>query len=276
MSEARLFIRRKWFQVLGGGVLLFVATEQALKFTGNPNFFPTVLLVGSFAIPVAFVTYIYEREHRIDTHPDSPLVAAVLCFLVGGVTGVTVAGVVEYQTLRGLSIFGLVGVGLIEETAKLIFPVSMFLRGHYRSEMDGILFGVASGMGFASLETMGYGLVSFVSSSGDINALEQVLLVRGLLSPVGHAAWTGLICAVLWRERVRKGRGLFNIPVVGTFILAVVFHTFWNLSNSLAGTATTSLVFALLGNLGVAATSLALLIRRLRESVRFSKEPAAQ
>jgi len=62
---------------------------------------------------------------------------------------------------------------------------------------------IAAGMGFAALETMGYGLVSFMQSRGDILILQQVLLIRGLLSPAGHAAWTGFVCAVLWRERER-------------------------------------------------------------------------
>jgi RsiW-degrading membrane proteinase PrsW (M82 family) len=202
MSDRQAFYkRRKWPWVLIVGILLFVAADQALRFTGNPNFFPTVLLLGSFTVPVTFVTYIYERERRLDTHTESPLLAATLCFLVGGAVGVVAAGVVEFETLKSLSAPGLLGVGAIEEAAKLIFPVGLFLWGRYRSEMDGILFGVAAGMGFASLETMGYGLVSFIKAGGDINVLDQVLLVRGLLSPVGHAAWTGLVCAVLWRER---------------------------------------------------------------------------
>jgi len=271
MSDRQSFIRkRKWLWVVIGGILLFVAAEQALRFTGNPNFFPTVLLLGSFTIPVAFVTYIYERERRLDTHAGSPLTAAALCFLVGGAIGVVAAGVIEFQTLKSLSALGLLGVGAIEEAAKLIFPVGLFLWGRYRSEMDGILFGVAAGMGFASLETMGYGLVSFASAGGNVNVLDQVLLVRGIISPVGHAAWTGLITGVLWRERQRKKQGLFGLATFGVFVVAVILHTLWDLSNSLAGQTTTTLVLALLGNLAVAGVSLTLLIRRLREAKQYS------
>jgi len=60
-------------------------------------------------------------------------------------------------------------------------------------------------MGFAALETMGYGLVALIRSQGDVGVLEEVLLIRGLLSPVGHATWTGLICAVLWHKREQTG-----------------------------------------------------------------------
>lgn len=264
------FAKTRWVQVLVGGVVLFIATEQAFRLTGNPNYFPTVLLLGSFVMPVAFVTYMYGRESTLDTHTESPLGSVILSFFVGGAVGVVIAGILEFQTLSGLTPASLFGVGLIEEAAKLILPIFLFLRGRFRSEMDGILFGVAAGMGFASLETMGYGLVVFVNSLGDINELEQVLLLRGILSPVGHAAWTGLVCGILWRERQRKGCGLLSLAAFGAFIAAVILHTLWNLSNSIEGQSTASVVYSSLGNVAVAVVSLTLLIRRLRESRRFS------
>jgi len=261
------FLRQRWFLVLVVGGILFLATEQALRMTGNPNFFPTVLLIGAFVVPISFVTYIFQRERRLDIHPDSPLLSATLSFVVGGTIGVIVAGVLEYKTLTGLSVGGLIFIGLVEEAAKLIFPVFCFYRARFREEMDGILFGAAAGMGFASLETMGYGLVSFVKSSGDINVLDQVLLARGLLSPVGHAAWTALVCAVLWRQREWKGGGLFSLAATGAFITAVVLHILWDLSNSAS-----SLGVTILGNLAIATVSLVLLVRRLREARRHPKE----
>lgn len=200
MSQNAQFIRQRWFQILAGGILLFVATEQALRITGNPNFLPTVILLGAFVVPVTFVTYFYEYVR----HRDISLPLLTTCFLVGGVLGLVAAGVLEWGTLSTLSIPGLSGVGLIEEGVKLIFPFMMYLGWRYRHEADGLLFGVSAGMGFAALETMGYGLVSLIQSRGDVGALEQVLLIRGFLSPAGHAAWTGFVCVVLWREHVRE------------------------------------------------------------------------
>jgi len=157
-------------------------------------------------------------------------------------------------------------VGLVEESAKLIFPMVQYTRWKYRSEADGLLFGVAAGMGFAALETMGYGLVTLIQSGGNVGALEQVLLIRGLLSPAGHAAWTGFVCAVMWRERGSKGRGLFSLPVIGAFILAILLHTLWDTVNSLGGTTAGGLIIVILGNVAIAAISLTLLIRRMREA----------
>ena len=54
-----------------------------------------------------------------------------------------------------------------------------------------MIIGVASEMDLATLETMGYGFSALVRS-GSVISGEQTLLLRVLLSPAGHVAWTGL------------------------------------------------------------------------------------
>ncbi|MHC4184167.1 MAG: PrsW family intramembrane metalloprotease, partial [Planctomycetota bacterium] len=215
-----------------------------------------------FVVPVAFVTYFYEHVR----HRDISLPVLTSSFIVGGVLGLIAAGILEYRTLQGLGILGLFGVGLIEESVKLIFPVIMYLGWRYRHEADGLLFGIAAGMGFAALETMGYGLVSFIQSRGDISILQQVLLIRGFLSPAGHAAWTGFVCAVLWREREKKGHIVVNFAVVGAFILAIVLHSFWNIVNGLGGQTVILFSVQIVGGIAIAVVSLTLVIRRYREA----------
>ena len=130
------------------------------------------------------------------------------------------------------------------------------------------MFGIAAGMGFAALETMGYGLVALIQSQGSVGVLEQVLLIRGLLSPAGHAAWTGLVCAVVWREREQRGRGLLSFGVIGIFVLAVVLHALWDIINSFGGPAILQWLIVVVGNLAIAGISLMLLFRRIREAIK--------
>ena len=228
--------------------------------TGNVNYVPSVILLGSFLVPVTFVDYLYER------FPDweMPVGPLITCFLWGGAVGTVLAGALEYDLLRNLGVFALLGVGFIEESAKLLFPLAYFFAGRYRSEASGILFGVASAMGFAALETTGYAFVTLLQSRGSLGVLDGVLLVRGLMSPAGHASWTGLVCAVLWRERLKAGRAIVNWRVVAAFLTAVVLHALWDTFNSLQG------VVALLG-LGIALVSLIFLIRRIREAAQALK-----
>ena len=147
-----------------GGAVLFFGAVQMLRLTGDPNYIPTVILLGAFVVPVTFVAYFYRQENILDKtiHSEAPFTLVPICFLVGGVIGVIAAGFLEYETLRNLKIWGLFGVGAIEECVKLIFPIVIYVRARYRSEADGLLFGVAAGMGFAALETMVYELVALI------------------------------------------------------------------------------------------------------------------
>jgi protease PrsW len=194
----------------------------------------------------------------------------VLCVLFGGLIGKLAAGSLESVTISFKSPLTLVWVGPIEKFAKLIVPIVVFIviRNRFRSELDGVLFGVATGMAFAALETMGYELVALVSSNGSLVALDQTILLRGL-SPAGHAAWTGLIVATLWRERERTGKW-FTPLVLGFFLLAAALHTLWDLTSF-----SSSLLVVIPSYIVIGGTSLALLFWRLREArLKASLVPA--
>lgn len=251
-----------WFHVLFFGVILFILTLQATIITANTNYLPTLLLLGAFIVPVAFVTYFYEYVK----HREISIPTLTICFVAGGVLGSIFAGVIETGTLTSLDVPGLFGVGLIEESAKLIFPLIMYAGWRYRHEADGLLFGIAAGMGFAALETMGYGLTTLIDSNGDINSLTQVLLARGLVSPAGHAAWTGFVCAVLWRERERHGKPSFNWRVIGAFITAIVLHAFWNIAASLDTSTAGGSMISVASSMLIVIISLTLVLGRYREA----------
>ena len=262
-------VRRSWFQTLIGGLVLFYVVQRVLLDTQNPNFVPTLILLGAFLTPVTFVTYLYERQRLRNV----PLGTVAVCFFWGGLVGTIVAGFVEYETLRNLSIVSLFAVGVIEEAAKLLFPLALYIRGRYRLESEGLLFGVAAGMGFAALETMGYGFVALLQTRGSLGVLDTTLLVRGLLAPAGHAAWTGLVCAVAWRERRRAGHAVLNGAMVSAFLVAISLHALWDIFNSLSGRSVVVWLGLELLSLAVALVSLTLLIRRVREAGRLESPP---
>jgi RsiW-degrading membrane proteinase PrsW (M82 family) len=56
-------------------------------------------------------------------------------------------------------------------------------------------------------------------------------LVRNVLAPAGHAAWTGLVCAGLWRARAHPSSRTI-VEAVGAFILAVGLHATWDAASS--------------------------------------------
>ncbi|WP_224388046.1 PrsW family glutamic-type intramembrane protease [Pseudonocardia sp. ICBG1293] len=209
-----------WLVVLLVGVVLFEAVRRVLLVTQNPNLVPSLILLGAAVAPAAFVTFVLGRrlDYSIGAGP-----IALVAFL-GGVVGVVAAGLLEFDALRSLGALPMLGVALIEESAKLVAPLVVLLVTARRGRAaDGLLVGVASGAGFAALETMGYGFVVLVRSNGDLGAVDDVLLLRGVLSPAAHMAWTGLTAAALWYlARRRTGRALLVL------VVAVALHTTWD------------------------------------------------
>src|SRR5215213_10031980 len=75
--------RRIWLPIFAGGLALWVATMLVTFATQNSNLIPTIILLGSFLVPVTFVTYAFSRADPIIT-PQRIFSA----FIVGGILGV--------------------------------------------------------------------------------------------------------------------------------------------------------------------------------------------
>jgi RsiW-degrading membrane proteinase PrsW (M82 family) len=247
-------LNRIWLRTLIGGAAIYGLVTVAAETTKNIHLLPVVLLLGALLLPVTFVVYLFER-----LPPVQPAILPTLavCFGAGGSIGVAAAAILEYQTLRDLGTMPMLAVGVIEESVKLAVPLWLLLGGRFRSRRAGLLFGVASGMGFAALETMGYGLGALIQSRGQIGATEEVLRIRGLISPVGHAAWTGLVCAALWRSPRSW------TVVAAAFTTAVALHALWDSTDSV------------LGRVAIGTVSGALLAAQLRQ-VRLGRRSIAQ
>jgi len=224
--------RWAWLGVLIIGLILYVVVLRTLVHTQNPNFVPSLILLGATVVPLSFLTFAQARTGRWQV----PAWALVTAGFFGGVIGIVVAGTLEYNTLRGLGMLPLVLVALIEESAKLIVPVALLFlilaRHERRLPSDGLIIGVASGMGFAALETMGYAFTALLQSNGNIGAVEQTLFIRGLSAPAGHTAWTGLTAGALYALIASPSAKRFLI-FLGTFAGAVVLHTLWDTFDNL-------------------------------------------
>lgn len=220
--------RFAWIGVLILGSLAYLLVLRTLTRTENLNFVPSLILLGSIVVPITVLVFAASGGRRI----VAPTGMIVFTAIAGGVIGTVAAGTLEYDTLHALKVLPMILVGLIEESAKLIVPLLLLLIVRRPDPQSGVIIGVASGMGFATLETMGYGFNALLSQ-GNLAAVEQTLLLRALLSPAGHVAWTGLTVAALWRipSAARKGRAVAQ--AAGAFVGAVLLHAAWDGSNSL-------------------------------------------
>ncbi len=216
--------RHAWLAVLVAGVVLFVVEIAVLSTTGNPNFVPTAILLGSAVVPVAFLAFVYGR--RLPYTVPGGVLAVVA--LLGGLIGTVVAGLLEFDALQELGALPMVGIGLIEEASKLLVPLVAFSLLRYRTQADGLVIGVACGAAFAALETMGYAFVELVKSGGSVSDTLGILLVRGLLSPAGHMAWTGIAAAALYGAAAARWRARETGRFALTFGAAVALHALWD------------------------------------------------
>jgi RsiW-degrading membrane proteinase PrsW (M82 family) len=212
-----------WWKVLTTGLLLFLVGIVVLTVSGNPNIFPTVVMLGTFLVPATYVTFLYERRRLTDLSPS----ATFLSFVYGGVVGVLAAAFLEPLFVRHLDLFTAFQIGLVEEFVK-ISGVLVIARHHrHDSEMDGLVLGAAAGMGFAALESTGYAFTAFLRSGGSVSAAVAVTIARGIISPLGHGTWTAILAAVLFRES-QAGRFRLNTKVLYAFFTVIVLHGLWD------------------------------------------------
>ena len=221
---------RRWLRTLLVGLFFFIVSAAILIWTGNPNLFPTVILIGNFLVPVIFVAFLYDHQHISALSLDT--VAA--SFAVGGILGVLGAAVIESLVLpapsnptQGLSFGAAFAVGLIEEGCKIVAVVILARKIRHTSQMDGLLLGGAVGMGFAALESTGYAFTALLLSQGHISASLTSTVIRGLLAPFGHGVWTGILGAVLFRESGPQHFRITGLLIV-TYLFVSFLHALWD------------------------------------------------
>jgi protease PrsW len=220
---AALSTGRRWLWLFAAMLVLLVLSIAVEAITENPKFIPSILALGAFAVPVAFIAFVGSRVPAADVS----LAPVAACFVAGGVVGTAVASMLEWDTLRDLGTVPVILVGGIEEPAKLLVPVAFFFAARYVLTADGLVLGVAAGMGFAAFETMGYALSALLQAD-HIGSAERLLFERSAAAPFGHPAWTALVCTVLWHERRRLGRAAVTPRVVAAFAAAVLLHAGWD------------------------------------------------
>jgi RsiW-degrading membrane proteinase PrsW (M82 family) len=220
--------RLSWLWVLLAGVVSYLIVLRTLVTTENLNFLPSLILLGSVVVPASVLVFAASGGRSVLVSPGTLALTAI----TGGILGTVAAGTLEYDVLRGLGALPMIMVGLIEEAAKLLVPLLVLIFTRNRSPRAGVIIGVASGMGFATLETMGYAFNALLTR-GSLAAVEQTVLLRALLSPAGHVAWTGLTAAALWLVAASPRKGLAVARAVGVFIAAVLLHAAWDGLNNL-------------------------------------------
>ncbi|TMB89631.1 MAG: PrsW family intramembrane metalloprotease, partial [Chloroflexi bacterium] len=146
----------RWWLIFPIGLVLWAATVADALYTYNLILLPTVVLLGSFLVPVTGVAWYLDH----DASPALSPRRIVSAFILAGVLGALAASVLEYWLVFGPGLFGMLKVGLIEELVKGVLIVLFALGIRSYTTRDGMVLGATVGFGFAALESSGYALAS--------------------------------------------------------------------------------------------------------------------
>lgn len=218
---------RPWvfFRTIVGSLIVYALFYFAWNEFENVNLIPGMIMIGSFAVPLATLIFFLE----VNARRNVSLYQVIRLVFLGGIISLMVTLVLS-EFIGGLA--GWLGAsvaGLSEEPSKLLALVSIAGLAKYRYRINGLLFGAAVGAGFAAFESAGYALrIGFAAGS---SAMHANIVLRGLLSPFGHIAWTAMTGAALWN--VKGGQKfspsmLFEPRFVRVFLMAVALHMLWN------------------------------------------------
>jgi protease PrsW len=231
-----------WWAVFLIGLVLWAASFVVARLTRNVILLPTIVLLGSFLVPVTAVVWYLDHDPSPALSPRRILAA----FIIAGVFGVLCASILEYWLVPGGNLGPFV-VGLIEEFVKGVFIVVVAMGIRPFHVRDGIVLGATVGFGFAALESSGYALASlFVVQGGhlylSLTAVVVTELIRGLLAPFGHGMWSAILGAAIFNAAARRGGLRLTWGVVGTYLAVSVLHGAFDSISSIAGYVVVSLI----------------------------------
>lgn len=195
----------RWI-LLGGVAIIFLI--------GLGRFVPLSIVAAALLIPLLYLAYFYD----VAIFEDEPIWVLGATFVLGGVLG-AVASLYFYPLIVKYERIGLapeptfiwltgVIIPIVGQILMLVGPLLLYLtRRRFNEVLDGLSFGVASGLGYAAAQSIVYSWLlivgRFQQTGGPSAGLSWALptLRISVLVPLLYAATTGLVCATLWLRR---------------------------------------------------------------------------
>ncbi|MGA8921502.1 MAG: PrsW family glutamic-type intramembrane protease, partial [Candidatus Dormiibacterota bacterium] len=212
------------------------------------------ILVAAFLVPVLYLIYLYEAQ----VYRDEP--ATVLGFTIGGgiVVGIviTVLERLVYHPLQdvgnplvnaGVNVGSLLLLGLvlplIQEVLKPLPALFLPNRADFPETVDGLVFGIASGLGFGLAETLIVFSGAMTSLTAHVEPANWIyeLMTLAVLLPLLQGSATGMIVATLWRYR----RGRLGGREIGGVAMALIAHVAFSLGTQLMNDTSVNPLFVL-------------------------------
>lgn len=199
---------------------LLLASLVVVFVLGLSRFIPLAIVLAALLLPLLYLGSLVLAER----YADAPWQILIATFggglLLGAVESVVAYRIIAPQrTLGGGHHLGyvlLTGilVPVIAQVLMVVGPIVLYLRTpRYNAPVDGLVFGAASGLGFAAAQSIIYSWLLIAGPfqrNGVSLAWLPTLLWIVLLVPLLDAATTSLICQAFWvrRDAPQRTRGM--------------------------------------------------------------------
>ncbi|MET1007413.1 MAG: zinc ribbon domain-containing protein, partial [Propionibacteriaceae bacterium] len=171
---------------------------------------PIAVLVAAFAIPIVYIVYIYD----VNLWEDEPIPVTALAFVLTGVLAALFTAL--WTWLRGplftpgaidgsgtgtpsLGTFLLVAlvVPVVGEAIRQVGPIILASRPEFDDLMDGLTFGVISGVAYAAFDTIvrHWALLTGDVVQQDPGLWVSLIFLEGFVKPLIFGTATGIACA---------------------------------------------------------------------------------
>lgn len=196
----------------------------------------TVAVLGSTLVVLGYLLFIWW----LDRYEREPFWLVLATFAYGGIFGTFFGCMLSLlpgglaTALLGPTGGGIVGTVIVapfaEELTKGLVFLLLVLSRHFDNETDGLIYGAATGLGFACVEN----LVYFVGAES-VEALVGMAVLRTLFTSIVHCSSSAMLGMAIGFARHRGGLGR-TVGIVGLgYGLAVLNHAVWNGMATAAG-----------------------------------------
>jgi protease PrsW len=202
---------------------------------------PFLIALPLALLPVPFLVALVLLLDRLEPEPRTNLVfafawgagIAALLAAVINTAGLLYVTQPELGKSTGEFVSATFGAPVVEETLK--GAVLAWLLWRRRQELDGptdgIIYAAMVGLGFAMMENVGYYINALVRPEvGGVRLLEATFVLRGLLSPFAHPAFTSMTgIGAAYAATHRRG----GWALAAGLAAAMTLHGLWNGLSSL-------------------------------------------
>jgi RsiW-degrading membrane proteinase PrsW (M82 family) len=217
--------------------LVALGIDAVQSFAAGEGVLPFAIALPLALVPVPLLIVLVLWMDRLEPEPRANLAFA---FLWGAGIAALAALIVNtadlaYITMPALGastgeyVAATFGAPVIEETMKGLVLVGLLWRrrAEFDGPTDGVIYAAMVGLGFATVENVGYYINAIVSPErGGIALLGYTFVLRGVLSPLLHPIFTSMTgLGVAYAASRRHGR--WRVVALG-WLAAVILHGTWN------------------------------------------------